>query len=291
MTIMPIIDTHLHFWDLALYRYPWLEHPSAASSRVTYKPADWARDHEGLDIRGAVHVQAELDRDLDPVLETAWLKSVWGDCSIPLVHIAHTNPAAVDLEDVLARHMAHGIVRGIRDVAWFHPTAENMQRRNPLENPAWVAGLRRLISRNLSFDLLVYPSQLDQSRSVFRGMQELTVIIEHCGLPHAIGSDERKHWRNALRRFAHEVPMAFLKISGMSLLNYVWSASGLRDHVSECIEIFGVDRCMFGSNFPIEKATIDYKALWQTYSDVTTAFTERERSQLFWKTAAAVYGF
>lgn len=150
-----------------------------------------------------------------------------------------------------------------------------------------MAGLRRLARRGLTFDLLVWPHQLTQAAGIFRALPDLPVVLEHGGLP--AGDPSRDQWRAGLRRFAAEVPHAVLKLSALRSVSPAWSADELRPVVREAIECFGPHRCMFGSNFPVDKPAISYPAMWQTYVDLTRELSPSERAAVFRETAARIY--
>lgn len=291
---LAIVDTHLHFLDLGRFSYPWLDHPAFASLRDGYLPDDWAHDAAGREVVAAVHVQAEVDHGVDPVEETAWLASLEarrGADAPPLVYVAYADLRAPDLERALERQLAHDAVRGIRQEAWFDPrsTRADVPRENLLDDPAWRDGLRQLARRGLSFDLLVWHHQLVQAADVFAAVPELTVVLEHCGLPPLGDPAAVAAWRAGLRRFAAQVPRATLKISALNFMAASWRPEDLRAVVLEAIEVFGPARCMLGSNFPVERTAAAYGAVWDAYEAIASGLSNAERTALFSGTAIDTY--
>lgn len=279
----PFVDTHLHFWQLGHLPYPWLADPGTEALRHDYLPANLAADAAGLDLQATVHVQAEVDHAVDPVEETAWLASLDG---APTVCVGYADLRAPDVDDVLARHQEYALFRGIRQEAWFDPesTRADVPTYDLLADPAWAAGLRRLAARELSFDLLVWTHQLERAAAVFRKLPELTVVLDHTAL--ADGSEE---WRTGIRRFADQVPRSVLKISGMASVSATWQPADVVPVIQEAIEVFGPGRCMFGSNFPVDRPASSYERLWQTYDEATATLSQDERTSLFSGTARRVY--
>lgn len=289
-SLPPIVDTHLHFWDLGAFRYPWLHDPGCEHLRQNYLPPDWQDDAANLEILARVHVQAEIDHDHDPVEETRWLNRI-APATPATVCVGYADLRDRRVDEVLARHAETPMFRGIRQEAWFDPDSRraDVPKQNLLDSPEWRKGLRRLSSHSLSFDLLVWPSQLDQARVIFREIPDLPVILEHTGLPPLSDFDGLTRWRTSLRAFARQVPQAFLKLSGMSLIEPCWSPDRIAPIIREAIDIFGPDRCMLGSNFPLERATLSYSRLWGTYGEMLAHLDAKERDAVFFRTAAAVY--
>jgi predicted TIM-barrel fold metal-dependent hydrolase len=196
-----------------------------------------------------------------------------------------------DLEAVLDRHGEHALFRGIRQEAWFDPASKraDVPRENLLDDPAWAAGLQRLARRGLTFDLLVWASQLDQAAGIFADLPDLPVVVEHAGLPVSPEPAERERWRRGLRRFAQEVPHAMLKISALRFASPTWALDEVGPLVREAIELFGPQRCLLGSNFPVDRPAIGYGDLWSAYDRFTQDLAAHERSAVFRDNAARVY--
>lgn len=293
MQIPPFIDAHLHFWDLGRHAYPWLGDPEVAHLRRDYLPRDWRRDASGLPVAGTVHLQAEMDHALDPALETRWLAELAADGGAPSVCIGYADLARADFDQVLDDHVeaGRGLFRGVRQEAWFDPasTRADVPRVNLLDDPAWARGLARLQARDLSFDLLVWASQLDQACGLFARLPGLRVVVEHTGLPDLRSGDGLRLWRASLRRFAAAVPQSVLKISAMNFIRSDWTVETVRPIVLEAIDIFGPRRCMFGSNYPVERSAASYGEVWGAYSEIVAAFTAAERQDLFCGVATRVY--
>lgn len=292
MTALPFVDTHLHFWDLERFRYPWLaDFPELASD---YLPGDLLADAAGRLPAALVHVQAEVDHALDPVLETEWvagLADALGPALPPLAHVAYADLRDAGLDRLLERHRAHEVVRGIRQEVWFDPasTRADVPRENMLADPAWAAGLARLPAHGLSFDLLAWPHQLAQAADLCAAVPDLQVVVDHTGLPPAQEGADLQVWREGLRRFAEIVPRSVLKLSAMAFVAAPWTVETVAPRVREAIEIFGADRCMFGSNFPVDRSGASYDGLWSAYEQIVAEASPAERSALFSETARRTY--
>lgn len=290
---MPVIvDAHRHFYDLQRFRYPFLEYPDFAALAKTYVLRDFAADAASVRLVGSVHVQAEVDHDVDPVLETAWLQSLADadDPGLPSVCVAYADLRRSDLDDVLERHCQYPIVRGIRQELWFDARSNraDIPRVNLLDDANWRRGYRRLAAYGLSFDLLVWPWQLADAAMFFAQAPNVPVILNHMGCPVHRGEDGLRLWVDGLRALA-VVEQAYVKISAMSLIDPGWTITDVRPFILRVIDIFGVHRCMFGSNFPVERLASSYQRLWAAYEEVVSSFSAEERARLFCDTAVAAY--
>lgn len=292
-TLPPIIDTHLHFWDLSLFRYPWLDDAGTDHLRHDYLPEHWRADAAGLDIAAAIHIQAEVDHATDPVEETHWLSRLaqQGGAPVPSACIGYADLRAPTLPDILDRHGESALFRGIRQEAWFDPHSRraDVPQENLLDDPAWRAGLRLLADRGLLFELLVWNGQIDQARTIFHDLSDLPLVIEHTALPPDIALRNLGEWRAALKRFADDLPWARFKISGLGMIAPDWTVQSAKDLVVEAIDIFGPDRCMLGSNYPVERGSRGYDALWADFGALLDGFDDAERERIFNGTARAFY--
>lgn len=295
MSVPRFVDTHIHLWELDRFHYPWLGDAGAEDLRWDYLVDDFRQDAKGLDPAATVHVQAEVDHSLDPAEETKWLASLAaassGEPAVPTVCVGYADLRAPDLDEVLARHREHALFRGIRQEAWFDPETKraDVPPFNLLDDPAWAAGLRRLADEDLSFDLLVWPHQLEQAASIFRALPELRVVLEHTGVPVDPAPEAREVWRSGMRRFAAEVPQAILKISALRFVSPTWSLDDLRPVVREVVDVFGPQRCMFGSNFPVDRPSVSYADLWAAYDEFTADLSADERAAMFHDNAVRTY--
>ena len=286
----PIVDSHLHFLDLGRFDYPWIAGSGLEFLRDGYLPHDWQADVGELDLLAGVHVQAEVDHATDPVRETAWLATL-PEPVAPMAYVAYADLRAPDLDDVLERHRAFAPMRGIRQEAWFDPasTRADLPRENMLLDPAWRAGLARLPEHELSFDLFVWHHQLAYAADVCAALPQLTVIVEHTGFPPLGDEDGMRVWRDGLARFAERVPRSVLKISGLALFGPQWTVQSARPLLLEAIELFGPERCMLGSNYPVDRAAASYADMWAAFDAITAELSGSERTALFSGTALRTY--
>ncbi len=295
---MKIADAHHHLWDLENYRYPWLQEPvehfagDYADIRRSYLVGDLHRDAAEFDLAKSVHLQAEFDHN-NPVGETAWLQSVHDDPAskgLPTAAVAYADLEADDIEEVLARHCEHSIMRGIRYMLNYgdEPTMKFAPRDGLMQDPKWLAGYRLLGKFGLSFDCQVWPWQLKEAAKLAGANPDIPMILNHTGMPVRRDATGLQEWRDGIKVLAAN-ENASAKISGLGMVDREWNAERIKPFVLETIEAFGTDRCMFASNFPVDRLTGTYAEIWRAFDKITKDFSPEERANLFHDNAVRIY--
>ncbi len=296
---MRIVDPHHHLWDLERNRYPWLgeEHDRGwgdwSALKRSYRVADLLADAEdgGIELLKSVHVQANYDPS-DPVGETRWLEEVADDPAsrgLPTGIVGYVDLSAPDAEAVLERHAAFPRLRGIRQVLNRHPEPRlNRAPRDFLAEPQWRQGLALLRRFGLSFDLQIYHHQAADAAGMMRANPDTAFILDHALMPADRSPEGLEGWRQSIALLSR-VPNLSVKLSGFGMVDLRWTEDTIRPFVRWCIGCFGPDRCMFASNFPVDRLMSDYGRLWRAYDAVTADLSDDERAALFRSTAERVY--
>ena len=297
---MKFLDAHQHFWDLDTNYYPWLcDHPPLpfrygdyASIRRNYLPGDYAQDTAGLEIIGSVHVEAEWNRN-DPVGETRWLSRISRKLPHPVVFVAQAQFDHPDIEEVLKGHSAFAQVRGIRHKPKSTEegsAADKRGARGSMDDPQWRKGYALLQRYGYSFDLQIPYWHLDQAADLAADFPKIMIIINHTGLPAIRNRSNIARWYDALARVA-ERPNIAIKISGLGLAHQNWSVDANREIVLKTIDLFGTDRCMFASNFPVDGLCADLGSIIQGFRKIVDHLSDAQRAALFHGNAAQIYRF
>lgn len=290
----PFIDAHVHFWDLQKIRYPWLMPPfgddgpngSVEAIAKTFLPQDYYEDAEAWDIRGLVHVEAGAHPD-DAVAETEWVQSIAEGLVVPTAIVAFAALDRASLDSVLAAHSEHANVRGIRQIANWHAEANRTYTaRDMTIDSSWQSGFGLLKQYDLSFDLQAYPGQFENLAGFLRAHEDTPVILNHTGM--MVGERGAQTWRHGMRCLA-ELPNVFVKLSGMGFAFRPWHPDQARQYILEAIDIFGVERAMFASDFPTDKLFGSFDDHLDTYLEIVADFSEREQRLLFAGNANRVY--
>lgn len=292
----PIIDPHHHLYDLEHHRYPWLQDGvqpivfgDYSAIRKSYLIEDFLADCQNQNVVKSVHIDVGYDRT-DPVGETRWLQSVADRHGYPHGIVGYADLGLPDVEAVLEGHSSFPNIRGIRHSLNYHPDPVKtyLDRPGITNEPAWRAGYALLRRYNLSFDLQIYYPQMEESYDLARSFPDTQVILDHTGMPVDRSPEDLADWRKAMGRLA-EAPNIACKISGLGMCDWTWTAESIRPYVLDAIEIFGVDRCMFASNFPVDKLFSSYDALFGAFKTITESFSADERRKLFHDNAARFY--
>lgn len=293
---MRIIDAHHHFWDLDANYLPWLSDRPVSfrygdyeAIKRNYLADDFRRDAADFELAGSVFVETEWD-PTDPLGEVRWLADLRAREGLPSVMVAQAWLDRGDAEEVLAAHGATDFVRGIRHKPRAAPTPDAAEPGAPgsMGDPAWRRGYAMLAPNGLGFDLQTPWWHLSEARTLADDFPDTPLYLNHTGLPADRSDEGLAGWRAAMRTLAGAGNTA-VKISGLGLPGRRWSVDDNRRIVLDTIDIFGVDRCMFASNFPVDSLVGDYGTIMGGFSRITEDFSETERRALFHDNAARFY--
>ena len=293
MSLSRFVDPHVHFWQLDRLRYAWLTPPfsddgpngSVEAIARDYLPADYLADAAGFRVDKVVHVQAGAHND-DAVAETRWLQSLADAGGYPQGIVAFAALNDEDVERVLAAHVESVNVRGIRQILNWHPDArKTYTAHNLLDDPAFARGYGLLAKYGLSFDLQIYPNQMQHAADLAARHGDISLILNHMGMP---VDDDKAQWRAGLKALA-ALPHAAVKISGMGFVDRRWTEAAMRPLMLEVIEHFGTNRVMFASDFPTDTLWGDYGRQLTFYDNLTRDFSAAERDNLFAQNAERIY--
>jgi predicted TIM-barrel fold metal-dependent hydrolase len=284
-----IVDAHHHLWDLERVRYPWLvadPDPDAWVGDITpirrnYLVDEYVAEATSCGVGLSVHVEAACDPH-DSLAETRWLQAVADGHGFPHAIVAAVRLEDPGVDDVLEDHVRSPNVRGIRQML------DRDEGLSVMARPDWQRGLGRLPAYSLSFDLQVNPDQLDAAADLAGRNPDLVFVLNHCGMPRDRTRPALDQWRRGLRRLADH-PNVTAKISGLGMFDHGWTADSIRPYVREMLDAFGVERCMFGSNFPLDKLYSSYAALVSAMEQLTSTLSPEERRAFFHDNAVRVY--
>jgi predicted TIM-barrel fold metal-dependent hydrolase len=314
---IPIIDPHHHLW----------QRPAAGQSYLL--PELLADTASGHDIRGTIFVQCgEMYRaggpDAEKSLgETEFVTGVAATSASGRNGTTRACAGIIGMVDLtlgdrvaplLDRHIAIAGARfcGIRNRTAWHPSPDITSNLvspppGPLEHPAFHDGARRLAKHGLPLDVWCYHTQLEHLIALARAVPELTIVVDHVGGPLGIGPFAGKQadvfpiWKAQMLALA-SLPNVTVKVGGLTM--YVsgfdfhrWPkppsseelAKTWKPYVETCIEAFGPTRCMFESNFPVDKGMCSYQVLWNGLKRVAAGASADEKTALFSGTAMHVY--
>ena len=293
----PIIDPHMHLWDLDRHYYSWLQdrplpnNPAGDMSPIAYRSYgldDYLADAAGWNVVQTVHVECGLPPK-DQLSETDWLQGLADTQGVIGGVVAGANLDDPGVEPLLEAQAARANVRGVRQIVnWHADPAKTYGPRDLLLDPQWRAGYALLARYGLSFDLQLYPSQMATAAELAAAHPDIPVIVNHAGMPTDRDEAGQAAWRDGLALLA-QLPNVSCKISGLAMIDRAWTIDSLRPFVLRVIETFGPARCMFASNFPVEKVHGSFGGFYAAYDAITAEFGQAERDQMFAGTARRIY--
>jgi predicted TIM-barrel fold metal-dependent hydrolase len=284
---IPLVDTHFHLHDMKRpeLRYSWLE-PNAvhgflgnidALKAQHYWIEDYIAEIRFANVPKAVHVQAALGVP-DPVNETKWLQAFADKTGYPHGIVAECHLADPDAAEVLDRHMQYSNVRGIRDFG----------NGRYLVDASWRAGFKHLSRHNLVSCIDTRIQHFDDLIDLAAVFPDTMICVDHCAIPEARDDDYFERWSAAMRALARSDNVV-MKISGLGMMDRRWTIESLRPWVLGSIEAFGVDRVVFGTNWPVDRMFSSYPDLINAYANIISVFTRDEQLAMFSRNAEKLF--
>lgn len=290
-----IVDAHHHLWDLEACHYPWLMARGVrrffgdpAPIRKNYLVDDLRSDARDFELDASVHIQVGVAEG-DEVRETAWLQATADREGLPTAIVAYCDLEHESAPEVLAAHRAFDRVRGVRQIIG-RADAEDAQTGSGslVDDRTWLEHFRLLGKLGLSFDLQLTPPQVHRVAAVLSRTPGTNVALCHCGSPWDQTPAGLASWREGLCLLA-DMPNVYCKISGLGMFDHDWTTDSIRAIVETCIEVFGPERAMFGSNFPVDKLHARYSRIWRAFEDIVSGLPDTDQAWLFGGTARAFY--
>ncbi|WP_342640107.1 amidohydrolase family protein [Rhodoligotrophos ferricapiens] len=311
-----IIDPHHHLWDRPDHRYLADElardlnsgHRIAATVFVQCRSSYFAHAPAALQPVGETRFVAEQHERAAALTAADVCAGIIGYADLRL---------GVEIEPVLDAHLSEGKgrFRGIRQILAWDASPEVVlpgYEVGPdiMEDASFRAGFASLSRKSLVFDALVFHPQLPDLAKLAAAFPDVSIILNHAGLPLSVGpysgrsADVTAAWQQGMSILA-ECPNVFVKLGGFAMplvglaatkpeeaeaqprsaaLADIWAP-----YFHQCIDLFGPARCMFESNFPVERLGGDYRAIWNAFKRIARPYSEAEKQWLFAETARKAY--
>ncbi|MEH2531963.1 putative TIM-barrel fold metal-dependent hydrolase [Bradyrhizobium sp. AZCC 1588] len=289
-----IVDAHHHIWRQA--DLPWLVGPMQPRIFGPYEPIrrdypiqEYLADLAGSGVTRSVYVQTNWanDRFED---ETAWVQQTAKDHGWPHAIVSYGDFNVDDVRPQLDRLARYPLVRGVRMQLHWHnnPLYRFAARPDLCVDPKIRRNIARLADYGFSFDLQVFAPQMAGAAELAEACPDVTFILQHAGMLEDLSPQGRSAWRTGMTRLA-ACPNVFSKLSGLGTFIHRNDPSHISDVLTETVAIFGAERCLFGSNFPIEKLWTSYRVLIDAYLAATAALAADQRDAILRTTATRVY--
>lgn len=289
-----IIDAHHHIWrknDL-----PWLrDEPQPrifgeyASIRRDYPIEEYLADIQAQNVEKSVYVQTNWTPS-DGVKEVAWVQSVADRSTHLNAIVGYADLGSPKVEETLAQQRQFTRFRGIRQQLHWHTNSQYRFASRPdlMNDSGWRRGFSWLEKFGLIFELQIFANQMSDGVALAAAFPGIKIVLEHAGMLEDRSREGWERWREGMRQLAKERNV-YVKLSGLGTFERTCSKELMRPVILETVEMFGPNRCMFGSNFPIEKIWTSYAELLAAYQSVLADFSLQERNEIMGNTAATVY--
>ena len=286
----PFTDAHVHFWDHALPGMRWrflepdFEHPRLKGTQrldaPRFGPEELLAEADGERPDKIVHIQCALLPAPTPTQETAWLESLADAGGFPQAVVAGCRLRDPDAAEVIAANAAFPRFRGVRDLSVMGAVTPDDVR----------GAFDAAEEHDASVELMLPLEHYDSLVGLAAHWPDVTIVLGHAGQPAERDAAYLARWSESLRTLAAAAPNVVLKLSAIaSSADPNWTVDSLRPVVLEAVAAFGADRCMFASNWPIDRLYGEYPRLISAYREIASDLSESDRAAVLHGTADRVY--
>lgn len=289
-----MIDAHHHIWrqkDL-----PWLMGPEQprifgpyAAIMRDYGMREFLADIAGTGITKSVYVQANWVPDQFED-EAAWVQNEADEHGTICGIVGYADFTSDDVRGQLDRLQKYPLMRGIRQQFHWHenPLFKFAQDPDLCLNPNVRRNVAVLGDYGWSFDLQVFAGQMEGAVELANACPNVTFILQHAGMKEDTSDAGHAMWSDGMKRLA-ACPNVVSKLSAFGTFIHRNDSEFIKQMVTDTVAIFGADRCLYGSNYPIEKLWTSYTALFHAFQDATKDMPAAAQQAIFNDTAARVY--
>jgi len=288
-----VVDPHMHFWTKETH--PWV----ASYFQHPYVIEDYLKDAKlnGFNLVKCVNVQANGN---DPVEETKWLQGLAEKHGFPhgIIGFADLGASESDVVAQLEAQMKYPNFRGIRFMLDYDKTHKQLcqtSRPDWLSDENWLKNFGLLEKYKLIFDLQVRPWQLPDAANLAAKYPKVQLILNHAGFPYSVRcnitqDDSWSLWKDGMSLLAKQ-PNVAVKISEFAMCDAKYTADNIQRYVATTVDLFGVDRCMFATNFPVDKEGVSMQTIYDDFLTIVERLklSEADKKALFHDNALKFY--
>ncbi|MBX7171042.1 MAG: amidohydrolase family protein [Pyrinomonadaceae bacterium] len=248
------IDSHQHFWSLDLFQYDWMS-PDNRILFQNYLPENFEPILANVEVEKIVAVQAHQSLE-----ETRWLLKLSDKFDFIAGVVGWVDLLSKNVDEQLAEFSKHPKFKGVRHIVQDEPNDEWILQ------PQVMQSIDRLAEFGLTYDILIFPKHLKYIPKLIESCPKTSFVVDHLAKP-PIASGESSEWKNDLKVVA-DFPQVYCKLSGLvtEANHQNWKSDDLKPYIETALELFGTDRLMFGSDYPVCRLAAEYKTVLETYS-------------------------
>ena len=285
---LDFVDSHVHYYDMQhpelVYGHwqPGVPHHTLGwqikkLAERNYIAEDYIAETRNANVTKSVHVQAAIGSP-DPVTETEWLQEAAERTGFPHGIVAHADLRDPGVGAVLERHCQSPHMRGIRDFSYGDYLVE----------PDYHRGFALFEQFNLVSSMPAQWQDMEKVRDLAHKFPNITIVVDHTGMPDERTDEYFEQWKRGVA-VAASCDNIRWKISGLGMGDHDWTVESIRPYVLTSIETVGVERCFFGTNWPVDWLWSTYDEVIDAYTAIVADFSRDEQIRLFSGTAEEIY--
>ena len=295
-----IVDAHHHLWNPVSSEpdvgYVWLRDIGAPKPfgdptpiQRDYLLDEFLSEPSKATFKASVHLQAD-GAIPDPVAETAFIQQLSDAADYPIAIVGFVDLSQEDAPEVIERHLRFRNFRGVRQIlSRLEGRPEiSFAGQDYVNHPRWREQFCLLRDHRLSFDAQLYPEQMLGFAEFLERFSDVQVIIDHAGSPYDRSPQGLSLWKTGLTALS-ALQNVSIKLCGFGMFDPAWNGTTIRPLLDEIERLFGEDRMLFASNFPVDKLMRDYDSL---LGDLDRHFQDRSaaaRHKIFCGNALRIY--
>jgi predicted TIM-barrel fold metal-dependent hydrolase len=291
--VLKVIDSHHHIWRKA--DLPWLLEGQPrifgdyTALKRDYPIEEFEADTAPVNVVKSVYLQANWAYDRS-VEEARWVDETGKRHGMPNAVVANADLRRLDVERLLDDYTKIPSVKGIRQHLHWHnnPKFSYIDSPDVYDHEDWRRGFRYLADRGFSFDLQLFPSQLKGATDLLDSFPKVTFILNHAGMLDARDAASIEVWRSGMETLA-KCPNLVVKFTGLGTFDHKSSPDIMAPMIPDSLRLFGAKRCMYGSNFPIEKLWTTYATYFDNVVKAVGDVSDADRHEIFYGTASRAY--
>lgn len=291
--MLKVIDSHHHIWrkqDL-----PWLLEGKPrifgdyTALKRDYPIEEFKDDVSSCNVVKSVYLQANWSYDRS-VEEAEWVAETGRRHGMPNAIVANADLRSPDVERLLDRYTEISEVRGIRQHLHWHknPKFSYIEAPDVFDHEDWRRGMKLLAERGFSFDLQIFPSQMKGVVGMLNDFSDTTFVLNHAGMLDARDDESIEVWRTGMEGLA-KCKNLFVKFTGLGTFDHRSSPDLMAPMIPVSLELFGARRCMYGSNYPIEKLWTSYQTYFDNVRRAVGDISDTDAHELYYGTASRAY--
>jgi predicted TIM-barrel fold metal-dependent hydrolase len=293
-TLGPIVDCNVHLWDQRDNPVFWLTDRTLVRDLIgdydslpdVYTLSDYERETAAFDVRGIVWSDAGA---ADAVAAAEWVRRQHEERGLVTGIVSLGDPAADGFDDLVDRLRSNPLVRSVRVRLAEALVQDSQSESTLLERPAVMEHLSLMARHNLAATIEATSDQLSVVTRLTRELPQLKIVVDHFGWPTDLSEAGRRTHLDRLGELAAS-PNVATRLDAVGTIFGAWTTAQIRPWLLAIVALFGPDRCMLGSDLPIERLRSGFEPLYGAYDEIFAEHTPRDREMLLRAAAEQWYG-